>query len=189
MKKYLIFISIVLIFFACKTEPKPASNTIAGIVTVSELLTKPDSFVNKNMQVKGTITHVCKHGGKKMFLMGLTEDQTLRVDAGKEMSQFDASRIGNDAVVTGVFVEQKVDEAFLSNWETEVKDEIIKSGKEIKATASTEEKAVYEKIGRHEEEGNSTLDEINGIRQQIKTNGKGYISWYSFEAKSYTIAK
>jgi hypothetical protein len=189
MRKILILAALATVIFACKTETKKTGWDENKVFTVTEVLAKPDTFVNKLMKVKGTINHVCKHGGKKAFLMGETEEQTLRCDAGKELAQFDASKIGNDAVVTGVFKEQKVDEAFLSNWEQEVRDELAKAGKETKTAEKHEEKASYEKIGRHEDENDETLVEINKIRQEIKTNGKGYISWYSFEAKSYAIEK
>ena len=43
---------------------------------VITLLEQSGDLADKEIVVKGTVMHVCQHGGQRCFLMGSTEDLT-----------------------------------------------------------------------------------------------------------------
>jgi hypothetical protein len=52
--------------------------------------------------------------------MGSDDTQTIRIEAGK-VGKFDQKCVNSLVKVTGVLVEQRVDEAYLENWENQLK--------------------------------------------------------------------
>lgn len=61
---------------SCNNKAKENQNqesaaTVA--LSVDDILAKGDSLVGKTVTVEGVCTHICKHGGKKLFMMG-TDD-------------------------------------------------------------------------------------------------------------------
>ncbi|RKX24502.1 MAG: hypothetical protein DRP45_08030, partial [Candidatus Zixiibacteriota bacterium] len=58
---------------------------VAQEVTLAEFDTSPVDFVGKTLSITGTVDHVCRHGGKKMFIMGENPEERLKVEAGTEV--------------------------------------------------------------------------------------------------------
>ncbi len=111
MKKILFFAmtGIALAFASCSS-----TSTHAPVVyTIDEVYAQADSLQGDTISFEGVCTHLCKHGGRKAFLVGhladtvYTETDTvirphiLRVEGGK-MGNFDAACINNVVRVRGV---------------------------------------------------------------------------------------
>lgn len=79
---------------------KPAEKQ-ETIYSIDEVYTQADSLVGDTISFQGVCTHLCKHGGRKAFLMGSDENRILRVE-GAEMGNFDAACINNIVRVKGV---------------------------------------------------------------------------------------
>lgn len=75
------------------------------VLSVDDLLDKAADLADKEIVVKGTVMHVCKHGGGRCFLMGSTEDYTIRVEAGEKIGAFNQEQMGSDLQITGVLKE------------------------------------------------------------------------------------
>ena len=100
------------------TKQQSQNNTIEEQTVVStgmevdSLLANADSLAEKNITVQGICTHTCKHGAKKIFLMGSDDTQTIRFEAG-ELGQFSHDCVNRIVEVNGILKEQRIDENYL----------------------------------------------------------------------------
>jgi ribosomal protein S15P/S13E len=188
MTKKLFFIAMIAILFsACNNTSVKEEQTQANEpqeivqVTVEDFLDDPAGFVGKTITIEGTVVHTCKHGGKKMFIVGEESEDRVKITAGDDVPAFDSELEGSDVIVTGTVEEMKVDEAFLSNRENEIK------------TGGAEGEMKLHQGGQghegEEEDADAQLEQINNLRQQLKESGKDHLSFYSIEAIEYKEKK
>ena len=111
MKSLVAVVLLSFIFSGCSktvknTESQTAtienSATVAEVISVTDLLANPEIYDSKEIALKGTVVHVCKHSGKRLHLLGSDELSQIRVEAG-EIGQFDKALEGSDIVARGVF--------------------------------------------------------------------------------------
>ncbi len=175
MKKFLVLLFAALILSACKSEaPKeePASEQ-AGVkavsVTFDQFKTDPEPYVDKYIKMEGTCVHTCKHGGKKMHIVGEDPDYTVKVTASETVPMFDKELEGSKVAVEGYVRVQRIDEAYLNNWENELKQDVDKQ----------------KESGEVEEEHHESMLEIENMRKELKESGKAQISYYSIECSKF----
>jgi len=142
----------------------------------------------KIVKISGLVDHICKHGGKRLMLVGQNPDEHIRVEAG-DKPPFQEDVVGTNIEVTGKFVAEKIDSIYLANWEEEIKQKTIEGDKTV-------ETRHIEGNGKHEQgegEGQKDITEvlakIQQMRNEINTNGKGYIGNFSIEFKSMVPKK
>ena len=156
----------------------------SGALEIDNLLADAESLAGQEVTVEGVCTHICKHGGRKIFLMGSDDTQTIRVEGGS-VGKFDQKCVNSIVRVTGTLKEQRVDEAYLQNWESQLKAKAAKKHGEGEAACSTEKKA-------RGETANTPEARIADFRAKIADRkaktGKDYLSFYFLEASSYDIA-
>lgn len=191
MKKYVVLVVALMAmvnFNSCgnkqQKQQDEASERLSGAIDVDSLLAAADSLSGQEVTVEGVCTHICKHGGRKIFLMGSDDTQTIRIEAGK-VGKFDQKCVNSMVKVTGVLVEQRVDEAYLENWENQLKAATAeKHGDSDAAGCSTEKQA-------RGETANSPEQRIADFRKKIAArkarDGKEYLSFYYVEANNYEI--
>jgi hypothetical protein len=68
----------------------------------------PD-MVGKTVVITGMVTHVCKHGGKKMFIMNSDADVQVKITTGEDIASFPVELEGESVWVNGV-VEEIIEE-------------------------------------------------------------------------------
>lgn len=107
MKRSIVMIFGMLLFFACTNQTKKTAET--AVLTVDELQAQGKELLGKEVIVKGMVTHVCKEGGARCFIMGSTEDVSIRVEAGK-IGAFTQEQMGSDIEVRGILQEVQLDE-------------------------------------------------------------------------------
>ena len=156
------------------------------VMTVDQILANLDSLVGKDVTVEGVCSHVCQHGGKKLFLMGNADSLTMQVNANAEIGKFNPDVVNNLVQVTGTLQENRIDEAYLVAWEERVKAANEEKHGETEAGCETEKKA------RGESAASKTTEErIADFRARIAKReaeeGKAYLSTYSILASSYEI--
>lgn len=110
MKKIALLSLLAVILFACgqqtKTqEAKVEAEKSAEVLSVDELLEKATELTDNEVVVKGTVFHVCQQGGERCFLMGSTEDISIRVEAGEKLGAFTQEQMGSELVITGILKE------------------------------------------------------------------------------------
>lgn len=167
------------------SQQKVCADTQSQANDVDAVLAQADLNVGKEITVEGVCTHICKHGGRKIFLMGSDDTKTIRVEGGK-MGKFDAACVNNMVRVKGVLCEQRIDEAYLQQWESQVANQTAEQHGDSEAGCDTEKKARNEK-------GNSPEERIADFRARIAQreaeSGKAYLSFYYVEALEYEIVK
>ena len=124
-----------------KSEGKGTENdsVITTVFTVDDLLASADQLANKTISVEGDCSHLCTHSGKKLFLEGNSEDAMIRAESDKPFRQ---ECINKKVLVTGKLIEEKIDEAYLTNWEGEL---AVKADSLTHDGCTTERRAVGQK--------------------------------------------
>ena len=88
-------------------------------------------------------------------------------------------------IVTSLLKEERIDEAYLAQWETRIAAGTVEEHGEDGEGCETELKA------QGQEEVASETGRIKDFREKIternETEGKNYLSFYFIEAKEYTI--
>ncbi|WP_373825252.1 hypothetical protein [Bacteroides heparinolyticus] len=174
---------------ACGNKVRNADNVTtteqtAGVLEVDSLLMRAEALTNQEVTIEGVCTHACKHGATKIFLMGSDDTQTIRVEAG-ELGSFDTKCVNSIVRVKGTLMEQRVDEAYLQKWESQLKEASAqKHGEQGEGGCSTEKKA-------RGETANTPEARIADFRAKIADRqakeGKAYLSFYYMQASSYEI--
>lgn len=180
MKRILFYVVTLGLLSACGSRQNKELPKVTFDLT--ELETVATQYVGQEITLSGTVDHVCKHGGGRMFLVGSKPSARIRIDAGENM-QFDASWEGKTAYVTGILEELRIDSAYLAKWEQEVKEK--KGGDHSSGVHMGE--AGHEK----EEEGNieAELQRIADYRTAILDSGKDHLSFFSVRCTNYVLAE
>lgn len=190
-KKILTLLGLAIILVACNNSQKNINENATANepvnITVSDFLTKADEYVGQEVKIKGTVSHTCKHGGKRMFIFDDNEDNRVKIEAGEEITSFDASLEGSDIVVSGILKELIIDETYLMEWEQEVNAELNNPEEESDTTVVAEHEGGG--LGEAADQGThvSALESIADYRKQIKESGKDHLSFYSIECISYEV--
>ena len=191
-KKLIIAIAIVAMTFigtSCgNKQQKSASEatteqSASSALEIDSLLANAESLAGQEVTIEGVCTHTCKHGAKKIFLMGSDDTQVIRVEAGT-LGAFDPKCVNSIVRVTGTLKEQRIDEAYLQNWEAQLKAQSAEKHGTGEAGCDSEKKA-------RGETANSPEARIADFRAKIADRkaetGKEYLSFYFMEADSYEV--
>ena len=161
-----------------------AEETIAAL-SIDDVMAKAAELVDQKVVIEGVCTHTCSHGAKKMFLVGSDDSKTLRVEAG-ELGAFDTKVVNNMVTVNGILKEERIDEAYLVDWENRLKSQT----EEKHGNGEGEGGCDTEKNARGET-ANSAEGRIADFRAKIaaekEATGKEYLSFYHVVADSYEI--
>jgi hypothetical protein len=107
MKKLILFSVFAIILFGCGNQKSTKQNVDQTepkviVLSVDELYENAADFADKEVVVKGTVMHVCKHGGERCFLMGSNEDINIRIEAGEKIGAFGQELMGSEVEIIGV---------------------------------------------------------------------------------------
>ena len=98
------------------------SDELSEVIDVVELLANPKQYDGKLISVTGTVTHVCRHSGKRLHLMGNDEKTNIRLEAGK-IGKFERELEGSEIIAKGIFHREVVDEAYMAKWSEDMEKE------------------------------------------------------------------
>lgn len=149
-------------------------------LTPDTLIQDVSKYVGSRVQVSGIVDHVCHHSGKRMFLKETAEStDRFKIVTTAKIEKFEIELEGKTVNVAGMINEQKVDKAFLYNWEKEIKGEqpeISHSGHEHDE----------DKVDTHHE---PALEQIAALRKKLAESDKKYLSFYSLACTSFEISE
>jgi hypothetical protein len=174
MKKIISLMGIFLmVISSCnnKSEDKSTNSDSTKVAQIGKIYTVDDfdsiagNFVDKEIQVKGIVDHVCREGGKRLFIVG--DNGTMHVD-GEE--KFDEKLNGSKIIVTGIVREFRIDEAYCLQQE---QDNIKNHSK------GQNEKELFER----------KKNQIAEYRDEMKANNVDHLSFYTMEYKSLKPAE
>ena len=187
--KSLIILAVSFSAISCACESnstkKNESEKVAVVgnaMTVDAVYADAANLVGKEVTVEGICTHICKHAGKKIFLMG--ETLSIRVE-GDQVKRFDQKCVNSIVEVKGIVTEERIGEAYLQRWEAEFEQQ------QKEAHGDEEDGCTAEQQARNEKTASSTTERIANFRSQIaasvKNNGKDYLSFYHISPISYEV--
>ncbi len=178
--------TVALAMVACTSNGSSENDNAeqAEALQVDDVLEQAESLVGDTITLEGVCTHTCKHGARKIFLMGSDDTKTIRIEAG-DFGAFKPECVNHLVTVTGVLVEDRIDEAYLQAWEAQVATAGGEQHGESKtAGCDTEKKARKETASTTE---GRIKDFRDKIAAQMAAGGKDYIAFYHVEAVSYSI--
>jgi len=171
MRKVLIIAALGFLMVSCggnagNNEQMVDETMVAeevAYISIGEFDSKAGAFVDKEVMVEGIVDHVCKHGGKKLFLV--SEEGDLHVESEE---RFDESLAGSEVAVKGIVREFRVDEAYCLKME----EDNIQSHKK----GETDEDLYAMK-----------MEQIQWYRDSMLTAGVDHLSFYSVDYVSLTV--
>ncbi len=203
MKKS-IFITLAIlastIVYSCgntKKDTADSEQTNQNVMSVDQILADAPQLVGDTITVDGVCSHLCKHGGRKAFVLGSNDNQLLRCEAFPLMGQpFPPETIHKPIQVTGILKEERIDEKTigemehqyaLSQGQNDSSDQFGEEEKKEEPTGSCD----TERAARGQKNLTSLADRIADYRARIaernEKEGKPYLSFYYLEAISYKI--
>ncbi len=153
-------------------------------ITVADFLNSAEKWTGKDVTISGTVSHVCRHSGKKLFLFGADPEQTVKINAGGEVSAFDINLEGTDVEAIGTVVEDsRIDETYLNEWEAEIKQSV--EDKDLKV-CNEENKAISTQKGDSTvtEAADDPYADVKEFRKKLAESGKTYIAIYAIDCKT-----
>ena len=192
MKKLLIaFIALAFVAVSCENKNTSKENEATTEEVVVEEIVEIDliefddkvvELVGKKIIIAGTVDHICKHGGQKLFIVKEDSDTRLKIIPDENIAAFNTELEGESIEIVGIVEEQRIDEDYLKEWEEEVKEGIAEDqGEGIHVDGEGEME--------HDEEGNNTeaFEKINRLREMLAESGEDHISFYSVLCVEYKI--
>lgn len=192
-KTFVAVVALAAVFLAsgCKSGREYAGGETAGItgvpgtMTVDRVLVSADSLSGHEVVFEGVCTHICAHGGRKIFVMGSDDSKVLRVEADGSIGSFPKETVNSIVVVKGILAEDRIDEAYLDAWEQKIKET------EAVNTASESSHCDAEQKAQGQADIKNAFDRIGDFRSKIASRtekeGKPYLSFYHVDASQYEI--
>ncbi|MFO8235515.1 MAG: hypothetical protein R6U04_08950 [Bacteroidales bacterium] len=178
-------IAVTLIISSCGTEEKEKkqdqkANEEKQVLTVNEVMQNPANYLDEKITVKGMVSHVCEHGGKRLHLSQTDSEEKLRVRAGKSIGKFPKELEGNTLTITGKFVEERMDEEYINR---------LRKGEINEASHDHHEGEEHENYAEHSEDENKEKSHAKGVSEdfikemeaRLDSSEEGYISEYWLE--------
>lgn len=125
----LALISFMLAFTSTVFAQEKTTKAVQAEAQKTSLLT-PEKFqeaagemVGEEVEIEGMVVHVCRHGGKKMFLIGEDSEIRIKITASDKVSAFKTELEGSTVYVKGIVEPMDEAEAMVKEEEHEEDDD------------------------------------------------------------------
>lgn len=192
MKKYLVaLLALVFVLSACENQQKKEAASEEEVVLMEEIVpvslsdfdVKAEELVGKKVMLTGTVDHICKHGGQRMFVIETGSEGRVKVTPDENIAAFKTDLEGQNVKLIGIVEEQRIDEDYLKEWEEEI----------MAGVDMGDDKGEGSHLGGDTEKGGSDADmeeemeKVNNLRQEIAESEKGYLAFYSVLCTEYEV--
>ena len=168
MKNLYLIITLFSISLVCCTNSGQKQSTEAVVAySADTLYSVAESFIDQPIAVKGFVTHVCSHAGKRCFITGVNQDYSIRVEATGEINAFDKELIGTEVLIDGILRERRLTQAEIAEMEMDVNERM-----------ELEENGTAESC-------EAELANINEMKEWMQAQGKDYYSIYYIDGLDY----
>ena len=108
MQRAAFLVLVAFLAVSCNQASKEnstESTEIEEIVSASiqELLATPADYDGKEVAVSGMVTHVCRHGGQKCFIVAEDGETQIRIVPSGDIDEFKIELEGSTVAFKGVF--------------------------------------------------------------------------------------
>jgi hypothetical protein len=144
MRRSILWILIAFLAVSCNQtttkESNPEENQSEKIVsaTIAEVLATPSDYLDKEVAISGMVTHVCREGGQKCFILADDGETQLRIVTGGDIDEFKVNMEGSIVAFKGIFRVLNTAQA-----EVEKEDYNSKESHVVEQAHSSAEKADY----------------------------------------------
>lgn len=152
-------------------EGKKASVVDLKSCTPEAVLTDGMFLLNKEVEISGTVTHVCHNAGRKCFLTGMDKNKSIQVFAGGDFTAFKPELIGKSIKVKGLVKEHRIQKEAIEKQEAETEAEMAK-----------EDCADMESCEH-------IMNNVKQMKQWMADNGKDYYPVYYVDGLHYDMIK
>ena len=171
MKKIFAMLACAGMLIASSCGSKTDNNTADSVdaLSVDTVVANPEAFLGDTIVVEGVVSHLCKHGGKKAFLLGSTDQTMIRCEETPEMGgAFPQESIHKPMRVTGTVVESRMTEETVSQMEAQHAEQV---------------KMVAEQAG--EEQAAAVDNAAAGCETERKAQGQADIATFAAQMADY----
>lgn len=152
----------------CSADSRSAEQSTS--YQLEDLLKAAETLVDQEVVVLGSVTHTCKHSGRRCFIIGEDQKTTLRVEAKGNIGGFNRELIGSDLAIKGILRESRLTNEYLDAWEERVNES---QGKEDGSAETCD----------------AETNNINDMRAWMKRNNKEYYSLYYMDGTSFEVVE
>ena len=145
MQRLILLAFIAILAISCKQTVKTESDGQEAALTenivaasIPELLETPAEYQDKEVAISGMVTHVCRHGGQKCFVVADDGETQIRIVPGGDIDEFKVEIEGSTIAVKGVFRILNAEQAA-----EHVEDHESKEHHAVEQSHSSAEKADY----------------------------------------------
>ena len=143
MQRAAFLVLVAFLAVSCNQASKENSTETTEIeeivsASIQELLATPADYDGKEVAVSGMVTHVCRHGGQKCFIVAEDGETQIRIVPGGDIDEFKIELEGSTVAFKGVFRVLNIVEA-----EELVEDHESKEHHAVEQSHSEAEKADY----------------------------------------------
>jgi len=106
MKQTGTLLLLAIMMLACNQQSGQKENTDQDSIisaTIEELTGQPEEFRDKQVAISGMVTHVCRHGGQKCFVLAGDGETQIRMVPGPGIDEFGIELEGSDVAFRGIF--------------------------------------------------------------------------------------
>ncbi len=145
MQRIVLGVLLAILVSSCnlstkkKAESQSAKAEEIITATIEELVSNPAEYAEKMVAITGMVTHVCKHGGQKCFVLGADGETQIKLVPGGDLDEFTVDLEGSSLAVKGIV---KVMTPEQSEEHIEAHDSIEHQGTEM-AHAEAEKAEVF----------------------------------------------
>ena len=184
---------VILLFLLVSCGGAPKNRDAAGEaeisrITVQGFLSDAGPLVEQPVRITGTVVHVCRYGGQRLFLVGEDSEDRVRITTGNDIAEFEVELEGSQVEVNGIARELIIDEIYLAEWEADVmqgttehaRGECHEGGVGHPAQHEGDTEAADPAV-----QAQATIERIQSIREDIAASGKDHLSDYWIETVSF----
>jgi hypothetical protein len=178
MKKVL-FLLLAASLFSCggsqskkaeaQTEAKIEKASLVPSFELDNLLAVAPENLDKEVKVVGYVTHTCKHSGKRCFIVGESQQGSMRIEAKGEIGGFNRELVGSKIEVIGTLKERRLTKEYIDQMEKDVK---VKETEDAAAESCAAE-----------------LSNIADMRKWMKDNEREYYSIYYMDGTNFDVVE
>lgn len=140
MKSYTSILVAIVFLVSCNSESgkKGENSEIIKVVSIEKLENSAGNLSENLVQTSGLVTHICRHGGQKMFLTDESNEVHLLVRASSSIPEFDITLEGSTLEVTGKLIATVTEAADLEGHEHSEEENCAAEAKMNEKTDSNE---------------------------------------------------
>ncbi|MGQ1945590.1 hypothetical protein ACT3CD_00640 [Geofilum sp. OHC36d9] len=185
MKQLFFLLTTAFLLTACGSSGSKSKNTTETIpaetseavtvdtskaINVDRLMKIAADNVDQEIVIKGVVTHVCKHSGKRCFLKDESTDTSIRIEAKGDIGGFNSELNGTRMVVKGFIREKRLSEKYINQWEQK--------------TINQKEQAEID-----QNQCSAELSNIKEMRDWMTANNKDFYSVFYVDGTNYKIVE